>query len=67
MKVLIVSQSDGLSGGYAAAIRLHNGLLKKEVNSKVLVQTKTTDNPGIIGPKTKFRKYCWSYWVCAEW
>lgn len=49
MKVCLLSSSDGMGGGaFHATYRLHQGLLKIGINSKMLVGTKTRDNTTII-------------------
>lgn len=56
MKILhLVSQDSGGAG--RAALRLHQALLEKNIDSMVLVQQKTTDKPGVIRlAKTNFQK-----------
>lgn len=44
MKVLIVSTYDLNGGAARAAYRLHTALLANNVNSQMLVQTKSSDN-----------------------
>ena len=56
MKILIVNTYDIQGGAARAAYRLHNSLLDSGVNSKMLVQSKNSDNSTIIGPATKTQK-----------
>ena len=56
MKILIVSTYDIQGGAARAAYRLHNSLLDSGVNSKMLVQSKNSDDSTIIGPATKIQK-----------
>ena len=56
MKILIVNTYDIQGGAARAAYRLHNSLLESGVNSKMLVQSKNSDNSTIIGPATKTQK-----------
>ena len=44
MKILIVNLSDIDGGAARAAYRLHKALLTEDVNSKMLVQNKFTDD-----------------------
>lgn len=56
MKILMVNSSD-LSGGAArAAYRIHKGLCDIGINSKMLVQHKTSDDKNVIGPGNKLKK-----------
>lgn len=48
MKVVHISKSDKGGGAAIAAYRLHNGLLKKGVDSNMLVLNKTTDEKEIF-------------------
>ena len=50
MKILHVGYSDTRGGGTIAMMRLHNALIKKNVDSKVLVAEKLTNDPNVIGP-----------------
>ena len=56
MKVLSVSTSDMRGGAAKAAYRLHQGLLSLGVDSKMLVQSKSGEDPTVIAPLGKFRK-----------
>ncbi|MFQ5935750.1 MAG: glycosyltransferase family 4 protein [Acidiferrobacterales bacterium] len=56
MNVAILSSSDGRRGGHAAAYRLHLGLIRLGVRSKLVVSEKTREDETIVGPKTKFQK-----------
>lgn len=57
MKVLIVSSTDLGGGAGIAATRLHNGLIKIGINSRMLVQKKESQDPTIIGPRSNCEKY----------
>lgn len=56
MKVLIVNSSDKQGGAARAAYRLHKSLLDIGIESQMLVQSKTSDDITVIGPKTKTQK-----------
>jgi len=55
MKVLLLSTSDIEGGAARAAYRLHEGLQQRNVNSQILVRTKSSDDPKVIGPKNKIQ------------
>jgi len=56
MKILHLS-TDDISGGAAiAAYRIHKGLQKIGTDSKMLVQTKLSDDRTVISPGTKVKK-----------
>lgn len=56
MKILHVNYIDVFGGAARAAYRLHNGLLEKQVESKILVQIKSSNDYTIIGPESKYEK-----------
>lgn len=57
MKILIVNTSDNSGGAARAAYRLHKSLLAKGVESKMLVQTKCSDDHTIeVYSKSFFQK-----------
>jgi len=56
MKVLIVNSSDIQGGAARAAYRLHNSLLNRGIDSRMLVQNKLSDDYTVIGPNTKIQK-----------
>ena len=56
LKVLHVNTLDIQGGAARAAYRLHQSLLKCGIDSRVLVQTKTSDDRSVIGPSSKFYK-----------
>jgi glycosyltransferase involved in cell wall biosynthesis len=56
VKVLIVNSSDLTGGAARAAYRIHKGLCGIGINSKMLVQYKTSDDKTVIGPTNKFKK-----------
>lgn len=53
MKILIVNTSDIQGGAARAAYRLHNALLSADVDSNMLVQSKSSDDFTVLGPQTK--------------
>ncbi len=56
MKILHVNTSDINGGAARAAYRLHRALLAAGIDSRMLVQTKASDDPSIIGPESKIGK-----------
>lgn len=56
MKVLLLSMSDLEGGAARAAYRLHQGLQQQNLDSRLLVQKKLGDDPGVMGPTSNFRK-----------
>lgn len=56
MKILIVNTSDIQGGAARAAYRLHKALLAEDVDSQMLVQSKSSDDITVLGPQTKFQK-----------
>ncbi|MFD2512662.1 glycosyltransferase family 4 protein [Pontibacter locisalis] len=56
MKVVHVNASDLEGGAARAANRLHQGLLKANVDSTLLVQSKSGNNTNVIGPQTNQQK-----------
>lgn len=57
MKVLIVSTSDKNGGAFITANRLHKALLLKNIDSKMLVLNKYSDDYLVLGPKSKLEKF----------
>jgi len=57
LKILHVNYSESSGGAAIAANRLHKALLKNDINSKMLVIEKNSDDPTVIGPNTKLSKY----------
>ena len=56
LKISILSSSD-LSGGAArAAYRLHDGLRRQGVVTRMFVQSKGSDDRDVVGPSTKFER-----------
>lgn len=53
MKVLIVSTRDIVGGGARAAFRLYKGLQSIGVDAYMLVLSKASDEPKVIGPESK--------------
>jgi len=56
MKILIVNTSDIQGGAARAAYRLHKSLLSQNIDSKMLVQKKSSDDYTVIGPTSKIEK-----------
>ncbi len=56
MKILIVNTSDIQGGAARAAYRLHKSLLANGIDSKMLVQSKSSDDYTVIGPISKVQK-----------
>ena len=53
MKVLLLSTFDIRGGAARAAYRLHQGLRSLDIDSKMLVQEKSSDDWTVIAPKTR--------------
>lgn len=56
MKVCLLSNSDSRGGAYAAAYRLHQGLLRSGVESTMVVNEQTRDDYTILSPTKKLDK-----------
>lgn len=56
MKILIVSTSDIKGGAAKASYRLHKSLLSKNIDSKMLVQSKTSDDYTILTEDGRWAK-----------
>jgi glycosyltransferase involved in cell wall biosynthesis len=56
MRIAVVNTFDVYGGAARTANRLHNGLIDKGFDCKMVVQIKQSDNKLIIGPETKFEK-----------
>lgn len=56
MKILHVNTFDTNGGAARAAYRLHRALLAEGVDSKMLVQKKTSDDSTVISPTSKLEK-----------
>lgn len=57
MKILIVNTSDVSGGAARAANRLHQALLNEQIDSRMLVLNKSSNDPTITGPKNRFEKF----------
>ena len=57
MKILIVNTSDIQGGAARAAYRLHKSLLALHVESKMLVQSKSSDDFTVVSEDRKIAKY----------
>ena len=56
MKILIVNTLDITGGAARAAYRLHKSLLAQNIDSQMLVQSKSSDDYTVIGAQTKIQK-----------
>lgn len=56
MKILHLNTHDTNGGAARAAYRLHQALLAESIDSKLLVQKKTSDDHTVIAPTSKFEK-----------
>jgi len=56
MKILLVNTSDISGGAARAAYRIHKGLQEIGMNSKMLVQSKLSDDKTVIGSDNKIKK-----------
>ncbi len=56
LNILHINTSDIQGGAARAAYRLHKSLQSINVESKMLVRTKISDDCTVIGPKTKLQK-----------
>jgi glycosyltransferase involved in cell wall biosynthesis len=56
MKILIVNISDIQGGAARAAYRLHRALVAEGIDSRMLVQSKSSDDYTVTGPETKVQK-----------
>jgi len=56
MKILIVNASDIGGGAARAANRLHKALIGEGIDSKMLVQSKKSDDDTVIGPESDINK-----------
>lgn len=56
MKILIVNTTDIHGGAARAAYRLHRSLLTEDGDSRMLVQSRTSDDHTVIGPQGKIAK-----------
>jgi len=56
MKPLIISASDLEGGAPRAALRLHQGLRRQQVDSQMLVQKQLGNGPNLIAPQTSLQR-----------
>ena len=56
MRILHINASDTYGGAARAAYRLHRALSAENVDSKLLVQKKTSDDHTVMAPISKFEK-----------
>lgn len=55
MNLLMLSTFDNHGGAAIATYRLHRALQSIGVDSRLLVQRKKTDDPGVLGPRTRWQ------------
>ncbi|MEL4306292.1 glycosyltransferase family 4 protein [Methanococcoides sp. LMO-2] len=70
MKPLLINTSDLQGGAARAAYRLHQGLQEIGVESRMLVQKKTSTDNSVIGPKTNIkgpRSSSWNLMAVARY
>ena len=56
MKIVVVNKSDRVGGAAVACRRLHTAIVKSGIDSKLLVQEKTDNDPTVIATGTGFWK-----------
>lgn len=56
MKILIVSTYDKLGGAARGAYSIHQALVNKGIDSKMLVRRKVSDDPNVISTESNFLK-----------
>ncbi|MEL4869139.1 glycosyltransferase [Pantoea agglomerans] len=56
MKILILSNSDKVGGAAIAAYRHHRSLVEANVDSRMMVRNKLSDDYTVIGPQGKLKK-----------
>lgn len=56
MKILMFNTSDSEGGAARAAYRLHRGLIDIGVDSSMMVQSRQSGDPAVVGPNTKFNQ-----------
>jgi len=56
MKSLLINTSDISGGAARAAYRIHKGMQEIGISSKMLVQSKTSDDKSVIGPGNKLKR-----------
>ena len=56
LKILHINTWDIQGGAARAAYRLHRGLLTENMDSQMLVQSKSSDDHTVMGPETKIQK-----------
>ncbi|AJI53807.1 glycosyltransferase family 4 protein [Francisella philomiragia] len=56
MKILIINYTDIYGGAGKAAYRLHQSLLKADIDSQMLVMDKKSDDYTVLAPESKFEK-----------
>ena len=54
MKILHLNYSDQIGGAAISVMRLHKALIKKNINSKIFVKEKVTQEKNIINEKSTF-------------
>ena len=59
IKVLHINYYDENGGAAIAVNRIHEALIRNNLNSKILVAVKTSNDPNIIGPNSTFEEIKW--------
>ena len=54
MKILHLGYSDSKGGAAISMMRLHKSLIEQNIDSKVLVAEKISNDPNVIGPTKSF-------------
>ena len=67
MKILIVNTSDIRGGAARAAYRLHKSLLAQNIDSQMLVQSKSSDDFTVLAPTSKIAKGINKFTDAAFW
>ena len=67
MKITHLSTYDLFGGAARAAYRIHQGLLSVGIDSKFLVQRKTSDDPSVISRETGLQKLSTKIRLKASW
>lgn len=66
-RILHLNTADHHGGAAKAAYRLHSGLLKAGLDSKMLVQEKQGADKTVFGPESKVSKLLVKLWPYIEW
>ena len=63
IKVLHINYYDESGGAAIAVKRIHKALIKNNLNSKIFVAVKTSNDPNIIGPKSTLEEIKWKIFL----